>query len=280
MRNRPSASGKAYFAALEAGNQSMSSNGDRAGSNCPLLLPMNILLAGVVLCVVPPTLVKGQDIQVTSTPVGDPTWTDTDFHLISEAVYPFPAAFRGVLQSAWPLHAVGEHTPHLPPYDMEVADALATSGFEDKSTFQVEEILGDPLGVYFFWMTIPNPGGPTGSDRYFESGPIIANDVLPYTRSIELHHGGGVLNSLRGTTMDEDGFDGRSHIVTVMQIDATFFPDDTELLGDYEIQLSRRDSAGNGYDHSVSFEVIPEPSTVAISLVAFLSVFALRRKRA
>lgn len=80
--------------------------------------------------------------------------------------------------------------------------------------------------------------------------------------------------------MDEDGFDGRSHIVTVMQIDATFFPDDTELLGDYEIQLSRRDSAGNGYDHSVSFKVVPEPSTAAISLVAFLSVFALRRKRA
>ena len=61
---------------------------------------------------------------------------------------------------------------------------------------------------------------------------------------------------------------------------AFFFPEGTELLGDYEFQLSSRDAAGTGWDHSVSFEVIPEPSTAAISLVGCLSVLSLKRKRA
>jgi len=243
---------------------------------------MLILIAGVVPWLAQPTLVSGMNIEVTSTSVGDPTWTNTDFHLFSAPADTFEA-FIGVISSVWPLHGIGDggtYSPHEPPYDMETADGMAANGFQDMSTFQVENISGDPLGVYILWTTIPNPGGPTGSSRDFASGPIIPNELMPIGGPAEMLHGGSVVDSAHWGVDEAEGVDGRSHVVSVFGTAAFFFPEGTELLGDYEFQLSGRDAMGNGWDHTLSFEVVPEPSTAALALIGSVFMLARRRKRA
>jgi hypothetical protein len=56
---------------------------------------------------------------------------------------------------------------------------VAALGFEEGRVFSASEFSGTN-GIYFVWMTVPDPGT-TGSSPDFASGPIIPNTLFPIT---------------------------------------------------------------------------------------------------
>jgi hypothetical protein len=165
-----------------------------------------------------------------------------------------------------------------------MGDGVAASGYKETSTFQVNEITGDPMNVWMIWADIPNANAPIGSSEDFESGPIIPNGLYPGTNTVALVRDGVVLDSAHPSIDPDEGVDGHSHGITIFGVAGTaadWFPDGgTELPGDYEFRNTLRDAAGNGWDVTVPFQVVPEPSTCALSLLMLTLLGLCRRKLA
>ncbi len=247
-------------------------------------LPIVTLLAAAALCCAFTTTASGDELQVTMTQVGNPVWTPTDHRLFTAPADSYEA-FIATLRSVWPLHAPN-HIIHQPPYDTEMGDGVAAAGYKETTTFQVNEITMDPLGIYLIWADIPNAGAPTGSSPDFESGPIIPNALYSGTNTVDLLREGVVVTSEHPGGRPIEGVDGHSHGITIIGTGSYFFPDGTELPGNYEFRNTLRDAAGNGWDVTIPFQVVvPEPSTLALlasvlPLVGCLSMLVRRRRRA
>ena len=81
---------------------------------------------------------------------------------------------------------------HAGPYGTEIAEGVANSGYVDSQVYHPTDFDGQPNGVYFVFMNVPDPGT-TGSSPDFASGPIISNDLFPISVSAEFLHNGDVI---------------------------------------------------------------------------------------
>lgn len=230
-------------------------------------------------------------IDVDLAEVGDPTWRPVDFHLISAPLEPFDPVLFETLGSLLPppeheLHGdlgVGPGDAHAPPYDTELEQGISGAGFSDQTIFTLEEFFS-PNGFYLTWMTVPDPGA-TGSSPDFESGPIIPNELFPIEYDGDLLREGVVVDpEFDGEVPPLDAaldppfsVDGHSHFPLFMIGGGAFLPPGTPLAGGYAMEVTVRDQEGNGWNISVPFQVVPEPSTLTLVFVLAIAIGGIRR---
>ncbi len=246
-------------------------------------LPIVSLLAAAALCCAVTTSASADELDITMTKVGDPVWTPTDHHVFTAPCTSYEE-FVTIMENVWPLHVPQPGVVHQPPYDTEMAEGVAAAGYKEGSIFQADDIAGDPMAMWLIWSEIPNGDAPWGSSNDFEDGPIIPNELYPGTNTIEMLRNGVVVETAHPSVDPHEGVDGHSHGITIFGADR-WGHTGSELLGDYEFRTTLRDAAGNGWDVSVPFQVVPEPSTVALlasilPLAGCVSMLARRRKRA
>ena len=232
---------------------------------------------------------------VLSTPVGTPAWQPTDIHLFVAPIGG-PPNFEGVLTSLQavlpePNHRfhpdlfIGPGDPHNPPYTSELANGLASSGFLEKTIFDSSDFSGTN-GIYLAMMNVPGFGltpPAQGSSPDFASGPIIPNSLFPITAIGTTFRNGSPLPAssttavppLDGSLNPPFNVDGHSHYPQFYIDNADFNGVDPD--GTYAYVVSLRDTAGNGWDVSVPFVVVPEPG--AALMLAIGSIALLRRRR-
>jgi hypothetical protein len=193
------------------------------------------------------------DVPVQLTPVGNPIWRPTDFHLFTAPCEP-SSAFDEVADLIVPFNA----PPKNPPYEDILSERIAAAGFQDSSIFVPSEIDGQPLGIYYAFLLIPDPGE-TGSSRDVASGPIIPNRLFPISDNTDILRNGVVVDGdLDGQFPPAFGFGGKSYDSALFCDDAVFFPPGIELTGTYEWRSVLRDSQGNGWNIIAPFQVVPE----------------------
>ena len=83
--------------------------------------------------------------------------------------------------------------PRNPPYDDALSERIAAAGFQDASVFVPSDIDGQPFGIYYAFVLIPDPGE-TGSSRDFASGPIIPNRLFPISDDTDVLRNGVVVD--------------------------------------------------------------------------------------
>jgi hypothetical protein len=243
----------------------------------------------LTVCLLPGVPLTAQ-AEVRVTPVGDPSFVPTDFHLFA-APLGTPASgfaeFSGTLRALLPApnHAFDDLSTgivpgvaHAGPYDHELADGIAASGFEESTTFTTAQY-SNGTGVLLAFMLVPAEGAPTGSSPDFASGPIIANSIFPMEFTADTFTDGARndrTSSFELTALA--GFEGHSHIplFNISSFDFASRP----VTGAYEYRLSLLDVSGNGYRIVAPFAVVavPEPATWALLGVGAL-LLALRSRR-
>jgi hypothetical protein len=231
------------------------------------------VLFAILLTQTPSTLFA--DVPVTLTRVGDPIWRPVDFHLFTAPAEPFEEVFVDFVDSLF------FPQPTVPPYDNFLADRLAATGIQVATVFDPADIAGEPSGVYLMYTLVPDPGT-TGSS--FAAGPIIPNRLFPFTYDHDLFRNGVIVDPLAydDVSPPEAGFDGKAYESIFIVEDALYFPPGTQLAGNYEYRGVLRDREGNGWNITAPFQVVPEPRTIALSLILLLSapVDAFRGVRA
>jgi hypothetical protein len=205
------------------------------------------------------------DVPVQLTRVGNPIWRLVDFHTFSAAAHPDEEFFAAVDL------VLGPDAPRDPPYDNIISDNMAAAGILDTTIFLPSDIDGQPRGVYHAYSVVPDPGT-IGSSPDFASGPIIPNRLYPLTYDHDLLRNGVVVDPavFDGQIPPFAGVDGDSHELFLLEEDASFFPPGTELPGNWEYRTVFRDAEGNGWDIVAPFQVVPEPSTLALTLTSLL----------
>jgi hypothetical protein len=202
--------------------------------------------------------------------VGNPIWRPVDFNLFAAPADTFDA-FLAVTDSVLAATA----PPSNPPYDNVISAGLASAGYQDASAFLPSDIAGQPSGVFYAYIVIPDPGV-TGSSLDFASGPIIPNRLFPITDDTDLLQNGIIVDpEFDGETTALTGFDGYSHTTAFFASHAGFFPPGSELPGSYEFRSVLRDAEGNGWNISVPFEVVPEPSSLTLSVILMFTAPAV-----
>jgi|SoiMethySBSTD1v2_1073268.scaffolds.fasta_scaffold152348_1 hypothetical protein len=154
-----------------------------------------------------------------------------------------------------PQLTIGPGTPHAPPYEAELARGVAALGFEEGRVFSASEFSGTN-GIYFVWMTVPDPGT-TGSSPDFASGPIIPNTLFPITITGVSTRNGKVFDAALANSsvsaLDDPTLappfdvEGHSHFPFFIA-DATIFgPGGVGPAGNYKYTITMEDQQGNGW---------------------------------
>jgi hypothetical protein len=232
------------------------------------------------------------DTIVTITKVGNPTWAVTDIHLFSAPAEPFSSVGVGTAGAILAPHfrisgnTVIPNPPDPGPYTNQIASGLARLGIPDRSTFSPGQLAGTPNGVWLAYMLVPGPGSPTGSSPDYTSGPIIPEGTFPIVATEEVlrngfHFDSGVVTTRPLSTL---GFtvDGSSHRPQLIENDLLTADNPLGLTADqlgghYQINLALRDAQGNGYNLVAPFDVVPEPSSLALLSVGGLALAGWRR---
>jgi hypothetical protein len=197
---------------------------------------------------------------VTLTQIGSPIWRPADFQLFSAPVEP-DAAFRATSRALEPLAPLGPGepytTPHGPPYETELSTNAAGAGFVNRSLFPREAIMGNPYGIFFAHLLLPDPGI-TGSSRDFASGPVIPNSLFPMAWSTARWKDGAVIydppDSPVNVRPTDQPFEGMSH----RTLTSSLWYSGDDYLGNYEFRSSLRDTEGNGWDIVAPFRIVAE----------------------
>lgn len=244
-----------------------------------------VVLVGSLLPGMP--LTAGAEVAVT--PVGDPTFVPTDFHLFA-APLGTPASgfaeFSETLSAILPPpnHSFDPSTgivpgaAHVGPYDDELAEGIAAKGFEESTVFTTAQY-SNGTGVLLAFMLVPAEGAPGGSSPDFASGPIIANSVFPMKFTADTFTDGvrnDATSSFDLTAIA--GFDGHSHI-PLFNISSFEFAS-RPVTGAYEYRLSVLDVSGNGYRIVAPFAVVavPEPASWVMLVIGALFLAAVSRR--
>jgi hypothetical protein len=212
------------------------------------------------------------DVLATLDRVGNPIWRPADINLFAAPADTFDA-FLSVTDSI----LVATAPPSNPPYDDIITAGLASAGYQDASIFLESNINGQPSGVYYAYVLEPDPGE-TGSSLDFASGPIIPNRLFPLTDDTDLLRNGIIVDPVFDAEYSAvAGFDGYSHTTAFNASHAGFFPPGTELSGTYEFRTILRDAESNGWNITVPFEVVPEPSGMTLCLILLISAAGVFR---
>lgn len=220
----------------------------------------------------------------TISPIGNPIWKPVDFHLFTGPASSDEEFFQtNSTLLPLPKHephgdlVVGPGTSHAGPYQTELAAGLVAQGYPERSVFSVEEFSGKPNGVYFVWMNLPNPGT-IGSSPDFASGSIIPNSLFPMSVPIEIWRNGEMVDSgeFDAKALDANlnppfSVEGHSHFPYFLEEDATYLPG-IPLRGNYEFRVRMIDQQGNGWQISAPFEVVPEPATFGLFVIAIFCI--------
>jgi hypothetical protein len=206
--------------------------------------------------------------------IGDPIWRPVDFHLFSAPIGSPSNNFEGFFNTVssllpepnhepHPQLTIGPGAPHAPPYESELAQGVAALGFEEGRVFDASEFSGTN-GIYFVWMTVPDPGT-TGSSPDFASGPIIPNTLFPITITGVSTRNGKVFDAaLANSTvppLDDPtltpSFDvqGHSHFPFFIAEATIFGPGDVGPAGNYKYTITMADQQGNGWAIHTHFVV-------------------------
>lgn len=219
------------------------------------------------------------------TKIGSPIWKTGDFQLFTAPAAPFPDAFFHTIDQLLPLEGPGAavYTPHPGPYDHELSTNAAAAGFVNQSVFPKSAITNDPNAVYFMIMMLPDPGV-TGSSRDFASGPVIPNSLFPMTTKAEMWLNGSLVETLQDGTFNiragDVPFDGASHRAPSQAVWYPWANDpNAGPLGSHELRWSIRDVQGNGWDMVAPFQVVPEPTSLAVATVGAVGLLAVHRRR-
>lgn len=230
---------------------------------------------------------------VSLTRIGEPTWQPVDFQPFSAPGVTSFEEFLALFDSLFPppnhvrLATAIENAPsflgpgaaHTGPYDSEASQGLQNLGLVSKEVYSLSEF---DDGVFLTYLLVPTADAPNGPSPDFQNGLILPNDMFPITgggqtlREGELFEDNGPvdipsLNTV-GMVTDPDGnsvdFTGLndSHILLFWGTASFFGPPGTEPKGDYEFTGSLRDATGAGWDYSVPFRVVPEPSCLVLAL--------------
>ncbi len=260
---------------------------------------------GTAVIVASVTAMAGAN-NVALTEVGSPIWQPVDFITTSGP----GTSFQEFLDSlntilAPPNHVqipglgIGPGDPHAGPYDQEMSDGLANSGFPDTTTFLRSQFTLTGDVVITGYMVIPRAGAPTGRTPDSADGPMIPNDLFPIVATIDIQRNGqSGWDSGQTTVPPLDGnvdaafagMEGHSHF-PVFGGDACEFGngfqgfeacanDLTLALGDYTRVVEIRDAAGNGWNFSQHYTIVPVPGAVYSGAVLFGLVCAVQRLRA
>ena len=236
--------------------------------------------------------------QVVSTPVGTPAWQPADIHLFFAPIGTPQSNFAEVLTSLQailpePNHRfhpdlfIGPGDPHNPPYTQEITNGLAGSGFQEKTIYDASDFSG-ANGIYLAMMNVPGFGvipPAQGSSPDFASGPLIPNSLFPITAIGTTFRNGSPLPNFSTTQVPPlDGslnppfnVAGHSHFPQFYIDNADFNGVDAE--GTYRYEISLRDTAGNGWNVSVPFAVVPEPGAGLLLSMGAIGMLFGRRQR-
>jgi hypothetical protein len=206
--------------------------------------------------------------------IGDPIWRPVDFHLFSAPIGTPESGFEEFVTTLLsllpppnhqfhPQLVVGPGAPHAPPYDTELAQGVATLGFEEGRVFGASEF-SDANGIYFVWMNVPDPGS-TGSSPDFASGPIIPNTLFPITITGVSTRNNKVfdpaLANFEVPPLDDPRLtppfdvEGHSHFPFFIGEATVFGPGDVGPAGNYKYTVTMTDQQGNGWTIHAHFVV-------------------------
>jgi hypothetical protein len=221
------------------------------------------------------------------TPIGNPIWEPVDFHQFASTIgstadgFAEELALQGQILPP-PDHlpnpnlGIGPGAPHPGPYTHELADGLTALGIADRSVYTPDEFTS-PNGVNAVFMIVPSPGA-TGRSPDFDSGPIIPDSLFPFQFNGPLFRNGVLYDpfALTGTFpsplgplgfLDPSGdpVEGHSHIPFFFYESNEFAPSLlTPVPGHYLLDVTALDQTNQGYRIQISFDVVPEPSSLVM----------------
>jgi len=256
-----------------------------------------VAAAGALLLALAAVAPGRADPIVTLTRVGNPTWAPVDFHLFTAPGQPFGTTGVATASAVLAPHfrisggIVIPVPPDPGPYTNELATSLARLGIPDTSTFRPADIAGTPNSVWLAYMFVPSPGT-TGSSPDFASGPIIPESLFPIVATIEaLRNGSHFDTTVIRTRKLADlpvtppfNVDGSSHRPQLLAEDLVGADNplgltEADVAGQFEFVGHIRDAQGNGFDFVIPFEVVPEPSSLALLGLGGLALAGWRRWR-
>jgi hypothetical protein len=206
--------------------------------------------------------------------IGDPIWRPVDFHLFSAPIGTPESGFEEFVTTVLsllpppnhqfhPQLLVGPGAPHAPPYDTELAQGVAALGFEEGRVFGASDF-SEGNGVYFVWMTVPDPGS-TGSSPDFASGPIIPNTLFPITITGVSTRNNQVFDpalanfavpALNDPSLTPSfDVEGHSHFPFFIGEATVFGPEGVGPAGNYKYTVTMTDQQGNGWTIHAHFVV-------------------------
>jgi hypothetical protein len=158
-------------------------------------------------------------------------------------------------------NAFGPGTPHQPPYDTEVPDAIDALGFAHGDHFHFSE-WQFPYGIIFNAMIVPSVGAPTGQTYDYADGPIIPDNVQLVVDA-DMYQDDTVVDPDFDSTYPKlstidaaKTFDGWSHMTLSFGEDTSYIPG---TPGSYHLHVHLKEYVHplNGWDIDIPFTVDP-----------------------
>ncbi len=236
-----------------------------------------ILLFAAVLssCKSDSTTQPTNALQITTTKIGNPTWSPTDMHVISAPIGTAASNYvEGLLTTSkllpppnhvidTPALGIGPGAAHKPPYDWELLAGIVANHFHEVFDFDTTEF-SKGKGVFLVWMNVPNPGT-TGRSPDSVSGPIIPNNLFPFHVSgLSLRNNARNDTTLVSTDVPKlndtlehrfNGMAGHSHFPFFVYDNADFNTGGASVAGNYVYKLDIKDVNGNGWHIEAPFKV-------------------------